>query len=402
MNKQNQIAKFPYYITVLLISGIFLVGSDELILSPLLPELVHDLNTSLSIASLSVSLYGLAIGLVVPFIAPYIDRIPRTKLMGISLLGFSITTFLCAFSPNISVLLVTRLLSGMFAGIYIPSAYAFVGDQVSYEYRGRVMGIVLSGWSLSLIVGIPLGAYIGEVLHWRWTFILLGILSIVVSILSLSTMKTTKKETLTSSQAGSFLQHFLVALKEKQVGILLFTTFCNMFGFYGAYTFLGTYLQDTYQLTVSQSGTLILFYGFGIALSPLSGFIVDYFGKRGTLTVAMFSLCVTLIVIGSVQLPLLILSILFVTWGALQSIVLTSISSLLSDQSSELRGRIMSLYSLATNLAVAGGSFLMGIFYTSFGFHVIGIVCGLITGIGGVAFANSQLRLRKKIEQFSL
>ncbi|MBB6451739.1 putative MFS family arabinose efflux permease [Salirhabdus euzebyi] len=394
MSPKHKKEKFPYYITFLLISGIFLVGSDELILSPLLPELVHDFKTTFSLASLSVSLYGLSIGLVVPFIAPYIDRIPRGRLMGLSLLGFAITTLLCASSPTIMFLLVTRFLSGLFAGIYIPSAYAYVGDHVPYQYRGRVMGIVLSGWSLALIVGIPLGAFIGEVLHWRWIFILIGIISVAVSFLTFSSVKTKLKEQQAIIQIEGFFKHLLLALKEKQVGILIFTTFCNMFGFYGIYTFIGTYIQKSYEVNISESGGIILFYGFGIALSPLTGLIVDRFGKKVSLTSAMFSLCLILVVIGTIKLSLLLLCILFVIWGALQSIVLTSISSLLTDQSSELRGRIMSLYSLATNLAVACGSFTMGIFYHTFGFHLIGIICGLVTGLGGVIFAISQLRIK--------
>ncbi|MBM7662594.1 putative MFS family arabinose efflux permease [Bacillus mesophilus] len=398
MNNQNKKEQFPLFVTFILISGIFLVGSDELILSPLLPELVRDLNTTFSLASLSVSLYGLAIGLVVPFIAPFIDRVSRARLMGVSLLIFSVTSFLCAIAPNMLILLIGRLLSGICAGIYIPTAYAFVGDQVPFKFRGRVMGIVLSGWSLSLILGIPLGAYIGDLYHWRWTFILIGLLSIIISTLSLTLLKTEQSAEYHHQKQNGFFQHLFIALNEKQVTLLLFTTFCNMFGFYGVYTFLGSYVQQAYQLNVSESGKVILFYGIGIALSPLAGVIVDFFGKKAALITALIGLSVTLFALSSVKVPLLIFYILLVVWGALQSVVLTSISSLLSNQSTELRGRIMSLYSLSTNLAVATGSFIMGMFYSSFGFHIVGIICGIITGLGGVVYTLSLIKLKKKVE----
>jgi predicted MFS family arabinose efflux permease len=400
MKHKSKKEKFPFYITLLLISGIFLVGSDELILSPLLPELVRDLNTTFTVASLTVSLYGLAIGLVVPFIAPFIDRMVRSRLMGLSLLCFSLASMVCAVAPSMMIMLIARLLSGVFAGIYIPTAYAFVGDHVSFKYRGRVMGIVLSGWSLSLILGIPFGAYISEILDWRWTYILIGVLGIMVSLLTLTTMKTEQKAEYSPSERGKFFTHLWLAIKQKQVSILILTTFCNMFGFYGVYTFLGSYVQDAYALNVNESGKVILFYGIGIALSPLAGLIVDYLGKKPTLITALLGLCATLVALTIGKLPLSGLHILLIVWGALQSLVLTSISSLLSDQSPEYRGRIMSLYSLATNLAVAFSSFSMGIVYHSFGFHVIGIICGLISGVGGFVFLLAQINSFKAKVKF--
>lgn len=390
---ENKIKKeqFPYLLTIVLITGIFLVGSDELVLSPLLPQLVRDFNTSYSVAALSVSFYGLAVGLVVPFIVPFIDRITRAKLMGFSLIGFSISCMFCAASPNITLMLVARLLSGVFAGVYIPAVYAFVGDQVPFTFRGRVMGIVLSGWSLSLIMGIPFGAYIGDMFHWRWTFIMIGLLGTGVSIISLNSLKSEQKLTQTISYSNKIFSHLYRAFKTKEVGILILVTFCNMFGFYGLYTFLGSFIQDTYSFSATESGKVILFYGIGIALSPLSGVIVDFLGKKVTLISALFLLTINLIALSVLKLPLFHLYWLLIVWGGLQSLVLTSLSSLLIEQSQELRGRVMSLYSLATNLAVAIGSWSMGFIYHSYGFHRIGIICGIISGIGGLLYIMVQL-----------
>ncbi|HYK73720.1 MAG TPA: MFS transporter [Pseudoneobacillus sp.] len=391
MNDEIVKEKFPLLLTIVLITGIFLVGSDELIISPLLPLLVHDFNTSFSLAALSVSLYGLAIGLVVLFIAPFIDRISRRKLMGLSLMGFAVSSMICAAAPNISILLIGRLLSGVFAGVYIPTVYAYVGDQVSFTFRGRVMGLVLSGWSLSLIIGIPLGAYMGDLIHWRWTFILIGSLAVGVSLISLNSLYGESKLIQTVSSNKNFIGHLYMACKAKEVGILIFVTFCNMFGFYGLYTFLGSYIQETYSLSTSDSGKVILFYGIGIALSPLAGVIVDYLGKKVTLISALIGLTINLIALSVFKLSLFQLYGLLIAWGALQSLVLTSLSSLLSEQSQEYRGRVMSLYSLATNLAVAMGSWTMGFVYHSYGFDKIGIICGLISGIGAIVYMLVQL-----------
>ncbi|MFB8736102.1 MFS transporter [Bacillus sp. SL00103] len=81
-----------------------------------------------------------------------------------------IGTVMCAGAPNLAVFLPVVLFLGLQIGVFVPTAYALVGDQVPYEYRGKVMGLIVSSWSLSLVLGVPIGAFIGQSLNWRWTF----------------------------------------------------------------------------------------------------------------------------------------------------------------------------------------------------------------------------------------
>lgn len=44
-------------------------------------------------------------------------------------------------------------------GAYVPTAYAYVGDQIPYEHRGKAMGLLVSSWSLSLVLCVPMGLF---------------------------------------------------------------------------------------------------------------------------------------------------------------------------------------------------------------------------------------------------
>ncbi len=55
------------------------------------------------------------------------------------------------FESKYLFLLLGRALSGLAAGAFVPTAYAVVGDRVPYTYRGKVMGLIVSSWSLALI-----------------------------------------------------------------------------------------------------------------------------------------------------------------------------------------------------------------------------------------------------------
>ncbi|MCL6625345.1 MFS transporter [Alicyclobacillus shizuokensis] len=167
---------------VTLLIGIFAIGMDELVISPLLIDLSNTLHGSLNITVLAVSLYGLAIAISAPFMAPLGDPIPRRILMFGTLVTFIVASLICALASNIPVLLVGRALTGLAAGAFVPSAYAYVGDSVPVAQRGRVMGVVMSGWAVALVLGVPVGGWIGGQFGWRATFVSIAILAAMSSL----------------------------------------------------------------------------------------------------------------------------------------------------------------------------------------------------------------------------
>ncbi|MCL6445256.1 MAG: MFS transporter [Alicyclobacillus sp.] len=102
--------------------------------------------------------------------------------------------------------LVARALSGLAAGGIVPSTYAYVGDIVPAEQRGRVMGVVMSGWSLALILGVPFGGWLGSRLGWRLAFVALsGLALLAVVILGLLQPEYTRQASAPKSAAPSRL-----------------------------------------------------------------------------------------------------------------------------------------------------------------------------------------------------
>ncbi|BBP93004.1 hypothetical protein BsIDN1_66220 [Bacillus safensis] len=132
--------------------------------------------------------------------------------------------------------------------MYLCQPYALVGDRVPYEYRGKVMGLIVSSWSLSLVLGVPIGAFIGQSLNWRWTFWIFAMMSLVVLLLVI--LESRKQVTTAAPKAPQTREKsgsLWGALKIDRVPAYLTVTFCNMLGFfYGMYSFLGAYLQSLF------------------------------------------------------------------------------------------------------------------------------------------------------------
>ncbi|MCR1992206.1 MFS transporter [Bacillus subtilis] len=405
-NQNNDIKTkhhFPLLLALALTMGVFAAGSEELVISPLLPDLAKAFSSDVSVLALSISIYGIMIFIGAPLLVPLGDKYSRELSLLAGLMIFIIGTVICALAQNIFFFFLGRALSGLAAGAFVPTAYAVVGDRVPYTYRGKVMGLIVSSWSLALIFGVPLGSFIGGVLHWRWTFWIFALMGVSVVLLILLEMRrhaqhknSGKKEI--EEPAGTFRD----ALKVPRVPVYITITFCNMIGFYGMYSFLGTYLQDVFTGGNTAAGLFIMIYGIGFSMSVITGKIADRIGKMRSLLIALGVISVLLACLPYAPASMFLLIASLFIWGLMQSLTVTLLSTILSDCSERHRGKVMVFYSLASNLAVTLGSALMGPVYVAYGYAAVGLICAAITILGFVLsiFAYKKYgKLEQKADQ---
>ncbi|QGX64386.1 MFS transporter [Bacillus sp. ms-22] len=386
---------FPITLAIALALGVFAAGSEELVISPLLPDLSNSFQQSLDILALSISIYGLAVLAGAPLLVPLGDRYSRELCLIIGLSFFFIGTVMCAAAPNLAVFFAGRAASGLAAGVFVPTAYALVGDRVPYEYRGKVMGLIVSSWSLSLVLGVPIGAFIAQSVNWRWTFWLFAIMSLIVLLLVMVELrKQVAAADLETRQAREKTGSLWGVLKIDRVPVYLTVTFCNMLGFYGMYSFLGAYLQSLFDGRQSAAGLLIMAYGIGFSMSMFTGKLADGFGKMRSLFWVLGGITLVLALLPYAPFSWIVLIVALFIWGALQSLSVTLLSTVLSGCTQTHRGNVMAFYSLASNFAVMLGSALMGPIYVQFGYHTVGLVCALMTLVGFIISFSSYKRER--------
>ncbi len=78
--------------------------------------------------------------------------------------GSSWARFLCGIAPSYEFLFVARMVTGLFGGVIGSISFAIIADLFPFEARGRVMGFVMTAFSASQVLGIPLGLYLSN--HW--------------------------------------------------------------------------------------------------------------------------------------------------------------------------------------------------------------------------------------------
>ncbi|WP_426989162.1 MFS transporter [Pseudarthrobacter sp. Y6] len=151
---------------------------------PVLPALTAELQSTTSVAQLTITacLLGLAIGQVVA--GPLSDRLGRRTPLLIGVIAYTLTSALCAVSPTVETLIVARFVQGLAGAVGIVIAQAAGRDVYSgaklLRYYGRLT--VLGG--LAAIIGPVIGGQLATVTDWRGVFLFLAAVGVAVLLAS--------------------------------------------------------------------------------------------------------------------------------------------------------------------------------------------------------------------------
>ena len=105
--------RFPICLALALTLGVFAAGSEELVISPLLPDLAQAFSSDVSVLALSISIYGLMIFIGAPLLVPLGDKYSRELSLLAGLLIFTAGTVICALAHN----LFSSFWAGRFPGL---------------------------------------------------------------------------------------------------------------------------------------------------------------------------------------------------------------------------------------------------------------------------------------------
>lgn len=179
---------------VFIIAGIFLLGAfmtflNSTFMNVALPDIMKDLNISVSTAQWLSTGYMLATGIVMPFTAFLIDRFKTKTLFIVSIGLFTIGTIIGSFATNFSMLLTARIIQGAAGGIIVPLMQTVFLIIFPIEKRGFAMGIVGIVLAFAPAIGPTLSGWIINSYPWRYLFYVTLPFTIIDLILSFFLLK---------------------------------------------------------------------------------------------------------------------------------------------------------------------------------------------------------------------
>jgi EmrB/QacA subfamily drug resistance transporter len=188
--------------------GSFMSILDSTIVNIALPSLLKDFHADLRNGQLVLTVYLLALAVVIPLSGFLADRVGMKRLYMITLVCFTAGSALCGLAWNLPSMIVFRALQGLGGGMLQPLGMAIVFTMITPLERGRFMGMLGLPMLLAPILGPTLGGYLVQYASWRMIFLInlpIGILNLVLAYWLL-------KERPTRPEARLDTRGFLLAL----------------------------------------------------------------------------------------------------------------------------------------------------------------------------------------------
>jgi len=358
----------------------FLVQADYLIMVPLSMKVANSTGVSLTHTGLLISIYPIAAAVSAFFFAPFSDRIGRKKMLTYLIIGFCFSSLGCAFSYSTEHIFLFRILSGVFGGIIIPNALAFVSDTFEGKQKIRSLSTLILSFPVASVLGVPLGAWVGDAFSWRTPFIFIAIVSLIVGLFIL------KLPTIKGYQEDNIYEQYreLLALwydnKNRSVFAVQFLMLIGLFGFIPQ---ISTWLTLNFQMSTTEIGFCFMQGGIGAILGNITArHLLQRGHDTSLISMGSFVMAVTLLLVTMELLrPSLIgLGFAFCMFGG--ALRMPAHQVILSDLVSiKLRGRLLSMNMIVANISMGLGGI--------WSYPLLSVESGLLVGmeqIGWVSF----------------
>jgi predicted MFS family arabinose efflux permease len=207
--KKAVFTRYQVFVIAILAIIQFTIIVDFMVLNPLGYILMPALEIKPSQFALVVSAYALSAGASGLLAAGFADRFDRKKFLLFFYSGFVLGTFFCAMAPSYELLLVARIVTGLFGGVIGSVSMAIITDIFPLEVRGRVMGFTQMAFAASQILGIPLGLVLAINFGWHSPFWMIAVFATLVGVVILIYMKpvTSHLDSRSEKRAFTHLWH---------------------------------------------------------------------------------------------------------------------------------------------------------------------------------------------------
>ncbi|MBZ9951567.1 MULTISPECIES: MFS transporter [unclassified Mesorhizobium] len=364
----------------LLTGCIAVIGSNSLVLGPIAPAVAVSFATSVPVVMMAAAAFGLGTSASALFLARYIDRVGARRMLQAALLLLTLALVASAVAPTVMALVAAQLLTGIAAGVAMPAIYASSAAIAPPGRESGTIGVVLTGWTLSMVAGVSLSAVLADLVHWRAVFAAVALLAaLALGSLTASSLPDVRK----AGPAPAPLE----ALGIPGIVPLLIACGAFMTAFYGVYGYLGDHLHSGLGQPVSANGLAALAYGAGFGTAALFDGIIDRLGARRVMPFAYLLVAIVYVAIAATSNSYGMTLAMVAAWGLANHFGLNVLVMRLSALDPSRRGTIMGLNSAVTYLAVFVGTTGFGPLYSDFGFAASAMVAALLMLVAASAAA---------------
>ncbi len=332
----------------------FVIGTGAFGLSGYLGPLSEGLGVSVSAAGQTMTAYALANALLAPLIMWRTGAWARQRLMVWALGLFTLGAWTCALAPGLTTLMAGRVLMGMGA-VFTPVAAGVAVTLVRPQQRGKALSRTFLGMSLSYVLGMPVGAWLGLAFGWRWPLAAVGALGLLMCVL---VARCVPRHVGGASEGFKGLGRLL---GQREVLLTLSLTLLYFCGIFMVSAYMGPILMALHPLTPTQLSATLMVLGLGgVAGTLLGGWASDLFSPRRALRWLILVLLACMATVPLTAGHPLWTAALFGLWAVCGFGMMTPQQSRLAEQGQGQTPMLMSVNASMVYIGTAVGAALGG------------------------------------------
>lgn len=257
--------RMPMAVYILGLS-VFALGTSEFMLSGLLPPIAADMDVSIPKAGLLISAFAIGMVIGAPLLAVATLRLPRRTTLIALISVFGLGQIAGALAPTYEVLFVSRVVSALACAGFWAVGAAVAIAMVPVNARARAMAVMIGGLSIANVLGVPLGAFLGESFGWRSAFWAVG----AASAVALAGV-VTRIPRIPLPDEKPQLKRELAIYKDRQVWLSIVITALAAGGVFCAFSYLAPLLTDVAGLSSGWVPWVLALFGAGALIGTTIG-----------------------------------------------------------------------------------------------------------------------------------
>lgn len=368
----------------------FIFNTSEFIPIGLLTSIADDFAITESKAGLLITIYAWVVALASLPLMMAFAKTENKKLMLSLVALFTASHILSGFSNSYVMLMISRIgvacSHAVFWSIVTPLAVHVAPE----GHRSTAVSMIITGSSIAMIVGLPLGRAVGLMVGWRVTFLLIAILSAIVLCLLAAFLPKVPSDNNISLKT-------LPTLVSTPALLCIFVmTALTITGHFTAYSYIEPFLGQAAGFTNGEITMVLSAFGvIGIIVSVLFS---KYYDRHqfAFLRVAVLGICICTLLLGISSGNSFIMVFTCLLWGLSINCFNISLQSCIIDYSPFGTAIAMSIYSGIYNVGIGAGALVGGIVCSHIGIPFVGYVGGAVSLVSALFFLLTVTPVLKK------
>lgn len=341
--------------------GSFGIGTTEFVIMGLLLDVAHDFHISITLAAWSITAYACGVVIGAPLLTPLLSRYRKKPALLFLMILFSIGNLGCAIAGNMTMLIIARVITAFAHASFFGISSVYAAELAPVDKRASAVSAVFLGATLANILGVPLGAWVGQYLGWRYTFYMVTLIGILSALAVIALVPGRQAQ----PSARSRIRDELKVLRHPAVLRSLLITALGFSGVFAAFTYIAPMLKTVTGMSDHLIPPVLMLFGVGmVAGNHLGGRLTDGGVRRALLlTLALLSVVLCLFPWAIQTLPGACAAVFLL--GAAMFSTIPPLQMQALDSSESGKSMVSSCNIAAFNLGNAGGAWFGGLLLAS-------------------------------------